>query len=122
MRKSDGRGKHTTTHRKLIVLENGSIVIDTPNMREIQLWGESDRVNESFLDIKKIAKNYKFNDCQHDSEPGCAVKKAIKEGKLAEARLASYRKLKKELLYLERKKKYGAEYANKLKYKELMGL
>jgi ribosome biogenesis GTPase len=46
-------------------------------MREIQLWGESDRVNESFLDIKKIAKNYKFNDCQHDSEPGCAVKKGI---------------------------------------------
>ncbi len=72
--------------------------------------------------LKKITKNCKFNDCQHDSEPGCAVKKAIKEGKLAEARLENYRKLEKELLYLERKRKFGAEYANKLKYKELMGL
>ncbi len=120
IRVSDGRGRHTTTHRELIVLENGGIVIDTPGMREIQLWDGSDGINESFEDIKKIAKDCKFNDCLHDSEPGCAVKIAIKEGKLSKARLESYRKLKRELLYLERKRKFGAEYANKLKYKELM--
>jgi len=122
IRVSDGRGKHTTTHRELIVLETGGIVIDTPGMREIQLWDGSEGIKESFEDIESLAKKCKFNDCQHDSEPGCAVKKAINEGELPEKRLESYHKLKRELLYMERKRKYGAEYANKLKYKELMGL
>ena len=122
IRVSDGKGKHTTTHRELIVLEAGGIVIDTPGMREIQLWEDSQGFNESFEDIKLLEANCKFNDCQHDTEPGCAVKKAVAEGELTEKRLESYRKLKRELLYIERKRKYGAEYANKLKYKELMGL
>jgi ribosome biogenesis GTPase len=122
IRVSDGRGKHTTTHRELIVLEGGGILIDTPGMREIQLWGGNEGIDESFEDIKYIAKNCKFNDCQHDTEPGCAVKKAIEKKELAEERLESFRKLKRELLYLERKRKYGAEYANKLKYKELMDI
>lgn len=122
IRFNDGRGKHTTSHRELIVLETGGIVIDTPGMREIQLWDDSEGINESFDDLKAIAKDCKFNDCQHNSEPGCAIKEAIKNGELAEEKLESYRKLKRELLYVERKRKYGAEYANKLKYKELMSL
>ena len=122
IRFNDGRGKHTTSHRELIVLETGGIVIDTPGMREIQLWDDSEGINESFEDIKAIAKDCRFNDCQHNSEPGCAIKEAIKNGELAAERLESYRKLKRELLYVERKRKYGSEYANKLKYKELMGL
>ncbi|TDO73397.1 ribosome biogenesis GTPase [Halanaerobium saccharolyticum] len=122
IRINDGRGKHTTTHRELIVLESGGILIDTPGMREVQLWDDSEGINESFEDLKSIAKKCKFNDCQHDTEPGCAVKKAIENGELTKERLENYRKLKRELLYVERKRKYGAEYANKLKYKELMGL
>jgi len=122
IRNSDGRGKHTTTHRELVVLEDGGIVIDTPGMREIQLWNGREGIKESFEDIKSLAKQCKFTDCQHDSEPGCAVKAAIENGELAEERLESYRKLERELLYIERKKKYGSEHASKLKYKEMMGL
>ncbi len=122
IRVSDGKGKHTTTHRELIVLEAGGIVIDTPGMREIQLWDDSEGFDQNFEDIKILADKCKFNDCQHDTEPGCAVKKAIAEGQLTAKRLENYNKLKRELLYMERKRKYGAEYANKLKYQELMGL
>jgi len=121
IRISDGKGKHTTTHRELIVLESGGIVIDTPGMREIQLWDGSDGIKESFEDIETLAQNCKFNDCQHDSEPGCAVKKAIEMGELSEKRLESYRKLERELLFIERKKKYGTVRAAKLMNKDLFG-
>ena len=122
IRVNDGKGKHTTTHRELFVLETGGVVIDNPGMREIQLWDDSKGFDESFDDIKVLASNCKFNDCQHETEPGCAVKNAITTGELSEERLESYRKLKRELLYMERKRKYGAEHANKLKIQELMGL
>ena len=122
IRVSDGRGRHTTTHRELILLEGGGVVIDNPGMREIQLWDDSEGFDESFDDIKALADNCKFNDCQHETEPGCAVKEAIAAGELTEKRLESYRKLKRELLYMERKRKYGSEHANKLKIQELMGL
>ncbi|SIR18026.1 ribosome small subunit-dependent GTPase A [Halanaerobium kushneri] len=121
IRVSDGRGKHTTTHRELIVLETGGIVIDTPGMREIQLWDGSEGIKESFEDIEALAQRCKFNDCQHDSEPGCAVKKAIEEGELTEERLESYRKLERELLFIERKKKYGTVRAAKLMNKDIFG-
>ena len=91
-------------------------------MREIQFWDDSEGLDESFEDIKSLADNCKFNDCQHETEPGCAVKEAIAAGELTEKRLESYRKLKRELLYMERKRKYGSEHANKLKIQELMGL
>ena len=121
IRVSDGKGKHTTTHRELIVLETGGIVIDTPGMREIQLWDGSEGIKESFEDIETLAQNCKFNDCQHDSEPGCAVKKAIEQGELPEKRLESYRKLERELLFIERKKKYGTVRAAKLMHKDIFG-
>ena len=121
IRINDGRGKHTTTHRELIVLEDGGIVIDTPGMREIQLWDGNEGIKESFEDIEALAQNCKFNDCQHDSEPGCAVKKAIEQGELPEKRLESYRKLERELLFIERKKKYGTVRAAKLMNKDIFG-
>jgi len=121
IRINDGKGKHTTTHRELIVLENGGIVIDTPGMREIQLWDGNEGIKESFEDIETLAQNCKFNDCQHDSEPGCAVKEAIEQGDLPEKRLESYRKLERELLFIERKKKYGTVRAAKLMNKDLFG-
>ncbi|OCL27799.1 ribosome small subunit-dependent GTPase A [Orenia metallireducens] len=121
IREDDGKGKHTTTHRELILLEEGGVIIDTPGMREIQLWDNSEGLKGSFSDIEELARSCKFNNCQHDSEPGCAVKKAIEQGELPEERLESYRKLERELLYIERKRKYGAERAAKLMQKDIFG-
>lgn len=103
--RNDDKGKHTTTYRELIVLPQGGIIIDTPGMRELQLWNDGSGVSETFEDVERLAAQCKFNDCEHDTEPGCAVKKAIKEGTLSEDRLKSYRKMLRELFYLEMKQK-----------------
>lgn len=95
--KNDDKGRHTTTHRELLVLPNGGVVIDTPGMRELQLvTGDT---NKSFSDIDEITKKCRFSNCKHESEPGCAVKKAIEDGRLDNARLESYKKIQKELKY-----------------------
>jgi ribosome biogenesis GTPase len=94
---SDGKGRHTTTHRELILLPQGGILMDNPGMRELHLWGEEEDLLESFTDIDKLAAHCKFNDCSHNSEPQCAVKAAIEEGRLNAQRLASFQKLKEEL-------------------------
>lgn len=95
--RSDGKGRHTTTRRELFELPNGGAVIDTPGMRELGL--ASADLSRSFSDIDELAARCRFSDCVHESEPGCAVKKAIEEGILDQRRLDSYRKLKKELHY-----------------------
>ncbi|OJF94173.1 ribosome small subunit-dependent GTPase A [Alkalibacterium sp. 20] len=95
--RNDDKGRHTTTRREIIILPNGGVVIDTPGMREIGL--ESANLSRTFSDIDTLAAECKFNDCSHMSEPGCAVKKAIREGELTEERFASYLKLKKEAKY-----------------------
>ncbi len=97
IRENDGRGKHTTTHREMFFLETHGIIIDTPGMREIQLWGGN--LKNTFEDIEKLALNCKFRDCTHNEEPGCAVKKAIDTGLLAQKRFQNYKKLKRELEY-----------------------
>ena len=101
---SDGKGRHTTTHRELILFPNGGILMDNPGMRELHLWGEADDLAESFSDIETLAKNCKFNDCRHRTEPGCAVTKAIDAGTLNPERLASYHKLKNELAKLQKRR------------------
>lgn len=93
----DGKGRHTTTGRELIVLKQGGIVIDTPGMRE--LGAESVNLSKSFSDIDNLAKQCKFRDCTHTNEPDCAIKKAIQEGKIEQRRLENYLKLKKEAKY-----------------------
>ncbi len=98
---ADGKGRHTTTHRELFLLDRGGILMDNPGMRELHLWGEEDDLTESFTDIEELAQNCKFSDCQHQSEPHCAVKQAIVEGQLNPQRLESYHKLKEELNNLE---------------------
>lgn len=103
IRESDGRGRHTTTTRQLILLPSGGIVIDTPGMREIQLWGEQSSLDGSFEDIHSIAQNCRFADCSHVTEPGCAVQTALSEGVLDPKRWESYLKLQRELRHLERK-------------------
>lgn len=95
--RKDGKGRHTTTRRQLLVLENGGMVIDTPGMRELGL--ENADLSKAFADIDMLAEQCKFRDCSHRSEPGCAVLRAIQDGALTEKRLESYLKLKKEAKY-----------------------
>ncbi|MDI6816114.1 MAG: ribosome small subunit-dependent GTPase A [Actinomycetota bacterium] len=109
IRESDGKGRHTTTYRRLIALPSGGLVIDTPGLREIQLWGTDEGLNDAFEDIDALAGDCRFNDCKHESEPGCAVKRAIKDGTLDAGRYESYLKLQQELAFLADKKEYQAQ-------------
>jgi len=99
-----GRGRHTTTHRELFLMPQGGILMDNPGMRELHLWGEEEDLAESFTDVEALAVDCRFNDCQHDSEPGCAVRSAVTAGTLAVDRLGSYQKLKDELTQLQRRR------------------
>jgi ribosome biogenesis GTPase len=99
--RADGRGRHTTTHRELVVLPGGGCIIDTPGMRELQLWDSAEGLERAFEDVEELAAECRFNDCRHETEPGCAVRAAIADGRLPEGRLESYRKLQRELAYLE---------------------
>ena len=96
VRQHDSRGKHTTTYRHLIPLENGACLIDTPGMRELKPAGDED-LSQSFEDIEALAQQCKFRDCQHGKEPGCAVRKAMGDGTLDAGRLANYLKLQGEI-------------------------
>ncbi|WP_371380804.1 ribosome small subunit-dependent GTPase A [Sporomusa aerivorans] len=95
--REDDKGRHTTTHRQLLLLPGGGIVIDTPGMRELQL--DSVNLAKAFADIEDLAANCKYRDCSHATEPGCAVRNAINTGELPEERLESYKKLLKEACY-----------------------
>ena len=95
----DGRGRHTTRHRQLLVLPGGALVVDTPGLRELQVW-EGD-VSSAFSDIAELAAGCRFNDCSHNTEPGCAVHEAIETGLLDPERYASYLKLERELRSIE---------------------
>ncbi|WP_066094012.1 ribosome small subunit-dependent GTPase A [Xanthomonas massiliensis] len=97
VRRGDSRGRHTTTHRALLALADGSCLIDTPGMRELKPTGEETLADGGFEDIEALAAQCRFRDCAHQGEPGCAVQAAIAAGSLAPARLASYRKLRAEL-------------------------
>jgi ribosome biogenesis GTPase / thiamine phosphate phosphatase len=103
-RYGDDRGRHTTTHRELVGLPRGGLVIDTPGLRELQLWESSDGMSETFSDVEQLAHECRFSDCEHETEPGCAVREAIRNGTLTSERLESYRKLQRELARLERRR------------------
>ena len=103
VRESDSRGRHTTTHRELIVLKFGGLLIDTPGMRELQLWDAGGSLGETFGDIETIAAACHFSNCSHGEEPGCAVKEALASGALDRDRYDNYVKLDKELEYLDSK-------------------
>ena len=103
VRASDSRGRHATTHRELILLPSGGMLIDTPGMRELQLWSESTGMEGAFEDIETLALECKFTDCRHEAEPGCAVLAALDGGTLDAARFESYRKLQRELQHLQGK-------------------
>lgn len=97
--RSDGKGRHTTTSRELYLLPDGTCLIDTPGLREIQLSVESD-VDTTFSDIEELAQECRFSDCTHTKEPGCAVRRAIEEGDLDPARFDNYMKMRHELSYI----------------------
>jgi len=102
VRKSDQKGRHTTAHRELIVLPHGGLIIDTPGMRELQLWDAGEAVRETFDDVEALAIACQFTDCRHREEPRCAVKAAVAAGRLQPDRLEGYLKLQDELLALAR--------------------
>ena len=97
VREHDSRGRHTTTHRALIMLPSGGCLIDTPGMREIKLTGDEDLDQGQFADIEALAQQCRFGDCSHQSEPGCAVRAALEDGRLDPARWQNYQKLRDEL-------------------------
>ena len=99
--RDDGRGRHTTTHRELIVLPGGGCVIDTPGMRELGLWDAEEGLGHAFADVEELAAACRFSDCAHDGEPGCEVRAAIAAGSLDADRFESYLRLQRELHYLE---------------------
>jgi len=113
------KGRHTTTHRELTLVPGGGLIIDTPGMREIQLWEGAEGLSELFEDIEKLIVECKFSDCKHESEPGCAIKGAINRGELDEARFKSYKKLLSEVSYFERKQDKKAQIEEKKKWKKL---
>lgn len=109
--RDDGAGRHTTTHRELIDLPGGASLIDTPGMRELQLWSAADGLEETFRDISALAEECRFRDCAHETEPGCAVLAARDAGTLDVERLESWRALRRELAYLERRQDAAAAAA-----------
>lgn len=117
VREDDSRGRHTTTHRELIVLPERGIVIDTPGMRELQLWGDADGLSQTFDDVEAIAASCRFRDCSHAGEPGCAVQAALADGILDPARWLSYLQLQRELRHLERRRDDKARREERAKWK-----
>jgi len=103
IREDDSKGRHTTTHRQLIMLPNGVMIIDTPGMRELGMWDVSLGLGEAFTDVEKFIGRCKFSDCKHQSEPGCAIKKAIASGELSGERWNSYIRLKREAKFADDK-------------------
>ncbi len=116
---SVGKGRHTTTHRELIVLPSGVVLIDTPGMRELGVWGGEEALDGTFTDVEEIAERCRFRDCTHRNEPGCAIREALESGALDASRLRSYQKLQRELAYQERRTDESAARAEKERWKQL---
>ena len=104
VREDDQRGRHTTTRRELVLLPGGGVVLDTPGMRELQLWDAD--LEQAFGDVDEIARRCRFSDCAHDSEPGCAIREALADGSLARDRWESYSKLQRELEAIEARRNH----------------
>ncbi|HEY9723849.1 MAG TPA: ribosome small subunit-dependent GTPase A [Oscillatoriaceae cyanobacterium] len=119
VRDGDDRGRHTTTHRELVPLPSGGLLIDTPGMRELAMWGGADGFEETFEDVSRLAADCRFRDCRHAHEPGCAVRAAIETGELDEGRLRSFTKLQREVAYQARKSDRPASLAEKARWKQI---
>ena len=128
IREDDSKGRHTTTHRQLIMLKNGTMIIDTPGMRELGMWDVTVGLGEAFLDVEQFLGRCRFCDCKHQTEPGCAIKEAIANGELSKERWESYRKLGSEAKYsddkgsfLRKKQQRNKEISKFSKQRKLAG-
>lgn len=101
VREGDKRGRHTTTQRELHRLPDGRLLLDTPGLRELQLWGDADSADATFPEIEELAELCRFNDCRHEREPGCEVRAGLENGTIEPERFDSWLELKKELAWLE---------------------
>lgn len=118
IRQADGRGRHTTARREMHILPQGGVLIDNPGLRDIKIIGCEDSLEAVFQDITELEKHCRFSDCQHDTEPGCAVKAAIQRGDLDEERLDSFRKLRTELVNVNRRSDQRKKQIDAIRYKE----
>ena len=100
VREDDSRGRHTTSHREMIIIPERGILIDTPGMRAVQLWGDTETLKSSFQDVEELTLQCKFTDCRHQTEPGCAIQRALADGTLDPKRFESYLKQQRELISL----------------------
>ncbi|MEB3357689.1 MAG: ribosome small subunit-dependent GTPase A [Synechococcales bacterium] len=119
VRADDSRGRHTTTGRSLFPLPSGALLMDTPGLRELQLWGGEDSLASTFQDIEELAQSCRFRDCRHRGEPGCAVDEAIAQNLLDPDRLVSYHKLQRELQHLSRQQDIQAQLTEKKRWKQI---
>jgi ribosome biogenesis GTPase len=117
--RSSGEGRHMTSHRQLVQLPGGGMIIDTPGLREAQLWEGEDALGNIFQDVEELALQCRFSDCAHQTEPGCAVKTAIANGSLDPGRLRSYRKLQRELRAVAAKTDVRIRSAERKKWKQI---
>jgi ribosome biogenesis GTPase len=122
VRYTDSKGRHTTTHRELCPIPSGGLIIDTPGMRDLQVWSDEQHLAETFDDIEQLSSFCRFSDCQHNSEPGCAIQAAIAEETLSEERWLSYQKYQRELEFLSEQQDVHAKLQRKAGYKKLSGL
>lgn len=118
--RDDGRGRHTTTARELVVLPSGAIAIDTPGLRGLALWGAEDGISAAFSDVEGLAADCRFADCRHETEPGCAVVQAISDGDLAASRLSDYNKLLREQQWQQARRDGRVRAEEKARVKALM--
>jgi ribosome biogenesis GTPase len=116
IREDDARGRHTTTHRELILLPSGGLILDTPGMRELGMFDAEGGVAAAFADVDALAQGCRFRDCGHEREPGCAVRAAVEDGRLDPARLASWRKLQRELAHERRREDPLARQAERRRW------
>ncbi len=119
VRGDDSRGRHTTTSRQLVPLPGGGMVIDTPGMRELQLWVDGEGVDRTFADVGALSGQCRFADCTHQSETGCAVRAALESGLLEPGRLASYHKLQREARYAAQRQTQSARIIEKTRWKQI---
>jgi ribosome biogenesis GTPase / thiamine phosphate phosphatase len=122
VRETDGKGRHTTTWRELLVVPGGGALIDTPGLRELGMWVDEEGIDAAFADITDLEEQCRFNDCAHGSEPGCAVLAAVAAGELSVDRLESYQKLLSEAAFAAEKNDHRlANEAQKVKKRSLEG-
>lgn len=118
-REDDDRGKHTTTHRELFVMPDGGLLIDTPGMRELQLWAGEESMQTVYDDILELAKDCRFRDCHHQGEPGCGIQKAIDAGQLDADRWKGYQKMQREIAFTARQKDERLRREEQQKWKQI---